>query len=257
MNFEMKATTEGVYDIYIYDDIKPDRVTWDGELVKSKTDALTIKAELDKVPDGSKINLYINSAGGDVKTGLAIYSQLSRKECEITGYVDGFACSIASVILMACDRVILYPTSLIMIHCASGALYGNADAHRQFADDLDIISNSATEAYLAKAGGKLNRETLDELLKAESWLSAADCLKYGLADEIITKAEPTETVIEQYKKQLFDLAVKMQAGMGNVEKEEKQPDMSDNKPDVESIELKNSINSDFNNVVDTLFSKLF
>lgn len=248
---------EGIYDIYLYDEIRPDRVTWEGEIIKSKTDALNIKAELDKIPDGSKINLYVNSAGGDVKTGLAIYSQLSRKECEITGYVDGFACSIASVILMAADKVVLYPTSLLMIHCASGAMYGNADAHRQFADDLDIISNSATEAYLAKAGGKLNRETLDELLKAESWLSASDCLKYGLADEIVTKVEPSETVIEQYKKQLFDLAMQMQVGMSKKEKEEKQPDMSDNKPDVEGIELKNSEKSDFDNVVDTLFSKLF
>ena len=278
-----------VYSICLYDEIKPDRVNWEGEIVESKTDALRIKEEIDKIPDGAEINLYVNSNGGDVKTGLAIYSQLARKKCKKTGYVDGFACSIASVILMACDTVIMYPSSLMMIHCASGGFYGNADEHRQFADDLDVISNSATTAYLAKAGDKLDREKLDELLKAESWLSAADCLKYGLCDEVATPNSEDIGFIEQKKKQMLEMCAKIQQLIEiytkiqevykdngdittdnedvtidnvdvttvNEDVKDKAIDIIDSESDVDSIEDKNSKNSDINSMIDILFDKLF
>lgn len=254
-----------VYSICLYDEIKPDRVNWEGELVASKTDALRIKEEIDAIPDGAEINLYVNSNGGDVKTGLAIYSQLARKKCKKTGYVDGFACSIASVILMACDTVIMYPSSLMMIHCASGGFYGNADEHRQFADDLDVISNSATTAYLAKAGDKLDREKLDTLLKAESWLSAADCLKYGLCDEVVTPNSDNQGYIEQKQKQMLAMCTKIQGmykdkeDVTNVNEDvkEKAIDIIDSESDVDSIEDKNSKNSDINSMIDILFDKLF
>lgn len=270
----MKAKDD-VYELYIYDDITPDRLNWEGELIESKTDALKIKADIDAIPDGSKINVYINSNGGDVKTGLAIYSQLMRKNCEKTGYVDGFACSIASVILMACNKVIMYPSSLLMIHCASGAFYGNADEHRAFADDLDVISNSATTAYLAKAGEKLNRETLDALLKAESWLSAADCFKYGLCDEVVTPNNSNGATIEQHKKQMLQMAAKIQGiyndsttstvnaenavnnTVNTVDVQNKEDITVEGAVNAKAGQSKNSENLDFSLVVDTLFKNIF
>ena len=275
MNFEMKSKDNNVYELYIYDEIKPDRVNWEGELVESKTDALKIKADIDAIPDGSTINVYINSNGGDVKTGLAIYSQLARKQCRKTGYVDSFACSIASVILMACDHIIMYPSSLMMIHCASGGFYGNADEHRAYANDLDVISNSATTAYLTKAGDKLNREILDSLLKAESWLSAADCLKYGLCDEVVVPSSGNSTAVEQHKKQMLDMAAKIQGiysdvtnvtptAVNSIDSATDKGDITNKEDktvegtvDVGTEQSKNSENSDFNNVVDTLFKSIF
>lgn len=234
MNFEMK-NENGIYELYIYDEIKPDRFNWEGELIESKTDAIRIKEQIDSIPDGSTINLYISSNGGDVKTGLAIYSQLARKDAVKTAYIDGFACSIASVIPMACNKIVMYPTSLMMIHCASGGFYGNADEHRRFADDLDVISDSATNAYLSKAGDKLNREVLDRLLKAESWLSASDCLKYGLCDEVVVPTADNKIKINQCNNTYLSMCAKIGEVMMSAlkaDEEKKAEDVAD-KVDVE------------------------
>lgn len=211
----MENVIDGEYAIYIYDEIKPDRVNYDGEIIPSKTDANKIREQIESIPNNSKINVYISSNGGDVKTGLAIYSILSRKQADKTAYIDGFACSIASVIPMACNKIIMYPTSLMMIHNASGGFYGNAEEHRKFADDLDTISSSAVTAYLTKAGDKLNRETLDTLLNGETWLSASDCFKYGLCDEIAEPKTSDDTTTKMGSNTSFNMYRKLSEIMFN------------------------------------------
>lgn len=182
--FKMQLLDNGIGELFIYDSITPDRKNYDGDVIASDTDANRIREKLDALGDISELKIYISSNGGDVKTGLAIYSMLKRKNCKKTAYIDGFAFSIASVIPMACDEIIMYPTSLMMIHNATACCFGNAEEHRKFADDLDTISASAVTAYLDKAGDKLDRETLNKLLNAETYLSADECLKYGLCDRI-------------------------------------------------------------------------
>ena len=182
--FKMQVTDNNIGELFIYDSVEPDRKNWEGDIIASETDANRIREKLDAMDNISELKVYISSNGGDVKTGLAIYSMLKRKNCKKTAYIDGFAFSIASVIPMACDEIIMYPTSLLMIHNASACCYGNAEEHRKFADDLDTISASAVTAYLDKAGDKLDRDTLNELLNKESYLSADECLKYGLCDRI-------------------------------------------------------------------------
>lgn len=197
-----QSTIPNTLDLYIYDDVEGDGVDWwTGETIESQTSANYIKNQLDNAADVNQINIYINSYGGEVKEGLAIYNQLKRNPAQKTVYVDGFACSIASVIAMAGDKVIMGPNTLMMIHHASMGVYGNAEELRKAANDIDVIDSASCSSYLAKAGDKLNQETLTQLLDAQTWLNAEQCLQYGLVDEIAGKEDPTITTAQQRFKQ--------------------------------------------------------
>lgn len=185
MNLKLNTLTNEA-DLYIYDEIKSDGFNyWTGEEEQSDTDEKRISDKLNTVPEDYTINVYISSGGGSVKTGLAIYALLKRKKCKLKrAYIDGMACSIASVIPMACDEVIMYPTSLLMIHAASAGVWGNAVDHRRVAAELDIITNSVISAYSDKAGDKLKYDELLKMLEQDTWLNAEQCLAYGLCDRI-------------------------------------------------------------------------
>ena len=90
----------------------------------------------------------------------------------------------ASVIAMAGDKVIMPRNTMMMIHDMGWDAWGNARQLRKLADDLDIINAAGRAAYLTKAGDKLSEETLVQLMEAETWLTAEQCLAYGLADEL-------------------------------------------------------------------------
>lgn len=186
-------------DIYLYDDIKPDSWDWwTDEPIKSETSSKTIKDLLEQNPNVAKINLYINSDGGSLKEGIGIYSLLKRHKAYKTAYVDGFAASIASVIPMACDKIVMSAVSLMFLHHASACIYANAKGLRKWADDLDVIDSASNTAYLEHAGEKLSAEKLTELLDAETWLNATQCLEYGLCDEIQTEnIKNNQSVYEQ------------------------------------------------------------
>lgn len=181
----------GAANLYIYSDVQSDGVDfYTGKEVKSETSAKHFKEELDKLGNVSQINVYINSKGGDVGEGIGIYSQLMRHKAHKTAYIDGYACSIASVIPMACDEVVISPPATMMIHPAWSIAMGNAKQLRKVADDLDKITESTKQAYLHKSGGKINNAKLTALMEAETWLTAEECIKYGFADRLLDEAEP-------------------------------------------------------------------
>jgi ATP-dependent Clp protease protease subunit len=168
-------------DIYIYSDI--DNCWWD----ESTMSADKFRKELDKHKDAKQINLYINSMGGSVSEGVTIYNQIRRHSAKVTAYIDGFACSIASVIPMAADEVIMGENTMLMIHNPWTFTYGNAKALRKTAEDLDKVRDGCIiPAYKARCGDKLSDEKLIELLDDETFLTAAECLEYGLCDRILT-----------------------------------------------------------------------
>ena len=101
--------------------------------------------------------------------------------------MDGFACSVASVIAMAGDTVIMPRNTMMMIHNMSMGIYGNAAELRKAADDLDAINEAGMAAYLQKAGEKLDAGKLKEMYDAETWLTAAQCIELGLADQYADK----------------------------------------------------------------------
>lgn len=192
-------------DLYIYDDVEGDSINWwTGETTKSETSANYIKSQLDAAGDVKNINIFINSYGGEVKEGLAIYNQLKRHTAQKTVYIDGFACSIASVIAMAGDKIIMGTNTLMMIHHASMSAWGNAEELRKAANDLEVIDSASCSSYLAKAGDKLTEEKLTELLDAQTWLNAKQCVEYGLADEIAGQEDKIITSAKQRFKQSIE-----------------------------------------------------
>lgn len=181
--WEIRQAAENTLDLYIYGDVTADGYDWwTDEIIESETSANHFREELGKYPNAAQINLYINSYGGSVFEGTAIYNQLKRHPAHKTVYVDGFACSVASVIAMAGDEIIMPRNTMMMIHNAWMGAVGSAAELRKAADDLDAINNAGKQAYLQKAGGKLEEAALTAMMDAETWLTAEECIHYGLAD---------------------------------------------------------------------------
>ena len=193
---KMKADVPGVLDMYIYSDVESDSYDfWKDEVIESKTSAEYFRKELEAAGDVSRINIYINSMGGSVMEGLGIYNQLRRCNAHKTVYIDGFACSIASVIAMAGDEVIMPSSSMMMIHAPFTYACGNAAELRKIADELDKISLSTMQAYLQKAAGRITAEQLADMYAAEKYWSAAECIEMGLADRLADKDIDIEAAI--------------------------------------------------------------
>ena len=182
--WELKqSATPNTLELYIYGEVEPDVKNWWGEVLRSETSANHLRDELASHPNVTQINIYINSNGGSVFEGTAIYNQLKRHPAYKTVYVDGFACSIASVVAMAGDTVIMPRNTMMMVHNMLMGVYGNAAELRKYANDLDTITAAGRQAYLTKSNGKISEEQLIELMDAETWLTAEQCIAYGLADE--------------------------------------------------------------------------
>lgn len=184
-NFKQQMETPDTLELYVYSEIAPDGYDWwKGEEIKSETSQNFFREKLSEFKDVKNIILYINSAGGSVREGYGIYAQLKRHEATKTAYVDGFANSIASVICMSADKVIMYRNSMMGIHNAMDWLMGNAAEHRKCADQLDSLMEGNRQIYLAKSNGKITEAKLIELLDAETLLNANQCKEYGFCDEI-------------------------------------------------------------------------
>lgn len=180
-----EAGRPNVLQLYIYSYVEPNGYDWwTDEVIESETSAQHFREVLAQYPNATEIEIYINSLGGDVVEGTAIYNQLRRHPAHKTVYVDGFAASIASVIAMAGDEVVMPANTLMMVHNMSMHVWGNPSQLRKAADDLDVINTTGREAYLIKAGDKLTREKLTEMMNAETWLPARECVELGLADRL-------------------------------------------------------------------------
>lgn len=202
---EVKAQATGrVFDFYVTDYIRPDgeqfnyqTYTW--ETVESTTSQRYFVENLADAKESDTVNLYINSMGGNVKEALGIYNALKRCPATVNVYIDGFAASAASVIAMAGDRVVMPRNTTMMVHNALWSVYGNSAALRKSADDLDIINGAMLQSYIVKAGDKLTMEKLEELADGETWLSAEDCVLYGLADEFAEQEADLTAAAKQYQ----------------------------------------------------------
>lgn len=174
--WDFKAKINNAADLYLYGDISD--TSWWGDEVTPKQ----FKADLDALGEISQLNIYINSSGGDVFAGQAIHSMLKRHNAEKVVYVDGLAASIASVIAMAGDKIIMPSNAMMMIHNPWTIAAGNAAAFRKMADDLEQIGKSVIAVYRDKSG--MEDEEIIKLMDGETWLTAEDAISYGLADQI-------------------------------------------------------------------------
>lgn len=182
--------------------------------------AFNLSKQLEALENVTKINVYINSYGGEVAEGLAIYNALRRHKAKITTYCDGFAASIASVIFMAGDERIMNESSLLMIHNSWRSVSGNAAELRKHADDLDKITTASVKAY--KANSTLTEEEIHSLMDAETWILPDEAISYGFATKI--ERNQKETASQNAFKKLFEIIKAHQAAKENTDTETEEPE---------------------------------
>lgn len=200
---EVKMQAGVVRNFWILDTISADsrRYNWktdEWEFVESKTSQRYFVDNLAGLGPADTVNLYINSTGGSVKEALGIYNVLQRCPATVIAYIDGYACSAASVIAMAASKVIMPRNTAMMIHNARMEAYGNPSELRKAADDLDVINLAAIQSYTMHAGDRLTPDKLQEMLDAETWLTAEQCLECGLADELGNAEVSTDAALSQF-----------------------------------------------------------
>ena len=225
---QIKQMTADSADIYIYGDIYDS--WWDDE----SNSAISLKDKLLSLGDISEINLHINSLGGDVFEGIAMFNLLKQHKANVKVYIDGVAASIASVIAMAGDTIYMPKNSMMMIHnCWTGAV-GNSKEFRKIADDLDKIMEASIESYMSKIN--ITKEKLKELLDNESWLTAQECYDMGFADELMPMSDDIE---QSASKSIMDLVKENQSLKMQLEKVEvKENTISNQEKVVEQIAYK-------------------
>jgi ATP-dependent protease ClpP protease subunit len=128
------------------------------------------------------LTVRINSPGGSVFDGIAIYNALKRHNALITVWIDGIAASIASIIAMAGDEVVMPENAMLVLHDPSGLVAGTAADMRAMADALDKMKTGMVAAYRDKSGR--DDAEIEALMQAETWLSAREAVALGLADRV-------------------------------------------------------------------------
>lgn len=197
----------------------------------SEVSSANLSKQLESLKDVKQINVYINSYGGEVGEGLAIYNALKRHKAKIKTVCDGFACSIASVIFMAGDERIMNDASLLMIHNAWSFAEGNAEQLRKQADDLDKITQASIKVY--KANSDLTEDEIKSLMNAETWILPDEAVEYGFATSV-TKTDK-KSANQNVMKQLFDI-IKAHQVAEEEETEEEETEETDTDEAVEEEE---------------------
>lgn len=170
------------------------------------TSAYNLSKQLESL-DVDLINIYINSYGGEVAEGLAIYNTLKRHKAKVRTYCDGFACSIASVIFMAGDERIMSNASLLMIHNAWTYTSGNANELRKQAEDLEKITQASINAYMQDVN--IKEEELRQLLDNETWLTPQEAFEKGFATTI-TNEKKNESASQDVRDYLISMILERQ-----------------------------------------------
>lgn len=171
---QVKNSTDTTADLYFYGDIVS---SWYGAWDDTDQYPESVRNFLDE-HKGKNLNIYINSGGGSVFAGLAIYNMLKRHEGQKTVYVDGLAASIASVIMLAGDKVVIPNSAMMMIHKPWSRLAGNSTELRKLADNLDEIEKCILNIYEKNLKDGVDIESIKEMVNAETWLTGDEASDY-------------------------------------------------------------------------------
>ncbi|MBV6436749.1 MAG: ATP-dependent Clp protease proteolytic subunit [Anaerolineae bacterium] len=172
----VRAADDGERSIGIYDVIGYDY--WTGEGVTAKRVAGALRA-LGKGP----VTVNVNSPGGDLFEGLAIYSLLREHDGEVTVRVLGLAASAASVIAMAGDQVQIARAGFLMIHNAWVVAIGNRHDLRDTAETMEPFDVAMADIYAARTGEQV--KAMAKLMDAETWIGGSAAVEQGFADELL------------------------------------------------------------------------
>ncbi|WP_080473428.1 ClpP-like prohead protease/major capsid protein fusion protein [Serratia marcescens] len=171
--FSIRASSQNTADISIYDEIGFWGIT-----------ARQFAEDLAALGPVSHINLHIHSPGGDVFDGIAIYNLLKNHSASKTVYIDGLAASMASVIAMVGNPIIMPENAMMMVHRPWGIAGGDADDMRNYAELLEKMETVLIPAYAEKTGK--SPEEITALLADETWMSGSECVAQGFADKVLS-----------------------------------------------------------------------
>lgn len=217
---EIKNQTEKSAELYLYGDIISYSMSENyKEWYPDDKCPKDIKQFLDEIGEVENLDIHINSGGGSVFGGIAIYNLLKNYKAKKTVYIDGIAASIASVIAMAGDKIIMPKNATLMVHKPSNSYFWtsmNADELRKDAEILDNCQKAIINTYMERAKENVSRETIEKIVNDETWLIGEDALEYF--DLEIHEGVEAEACVSDYfekyeripdgiknKKQQFDI----------------------------------------------------
>lgn len=196
-SIEIKNQTDNEAEICFYGDINSDSMgEWSKYFPDDKCPS-DIKEFFDQLSDDvEKIHVHINSGGGSVFGGIAIYNLLKNHKAEIIVHVDALAASIASVIAMAGDKIIIPKNAQLMIHKPMSWVSGNADEMRKEADVLDGCQKVILSTYMDHVKEGVTEKTINDLINAETWLNGEECQEYFNFD--VEDSNEAVAVVSEY-----------------------------------------------------------
>lgn len=183
-----------IADVTIFGDI----TSW--PWLESDVSSYKLSKRLEELKGVEQINVHINSYGGEVAEGWAIYNSLINHPAKVTTIADGFACSIASVIFMAGERRIMNDASVLMIHNVLSYVCGNFNDMRKQADDLEKLNNLSKKSYLRYVN--ISDDELQKMMDEETFITPEECVKMGFATEI--KKEEQKKYSQSARKNLMN-----------------------------------------------------
>lgn len=191
--FQFVKLDDNVTELYIYGEIRRPSIIekWLEIDDETRVDSYSFKDAL-KTVDTPTLVVRINSPGGSVEEGLAIYSLLSDFSGKLITKVDGWACSAASVIFMAGQERIMPESALLMIHNAWMEAVGDPNGLRKAADDLEMITKPSVNIYVAKTG--LSEEEVKSMMDTESWMDYKLAFEKGFATSIERDGEAQQSI---------------------------------------------------------------
>lgn len=169
-------------DLFLYDVIGPSELG-----MISAMDVIDALGPM----EGKDVNLRIMSYGGSVDQGVAIYNAIRRRRGKTKVYIDSIAASIASVIAMAGDQIIMNKGSKMMIHDPWTIAVGNSMQMRKMADQLDTYAEGILDIYVERS--KRPKSEVQEMMRAETWMTAEQAIALGFAD--VTEESQAQAIV--------------------------------------------------------------
>lgn len=193
--FKAEALDEDSAKLIIYGDIGE---SWWGDYITA-SDVERVLKDLTT----NTLHVHINSYGGDVFEGIAIYNLLKNHKAKIVIHIDGVAASAASLIAMAGDDIISGTGAMIMVHEAWTYAYGNKTDIQKVLNSLIGIDKSIVDIYMTRFTG--NRSEMETFVRNETWFTSDEALEFGLVDKVINGTQDDdETDPDDFKNSVLE-----------------------------------------------------
>lgn len=201
--YSIQARGNANAEVFIYEDV--------GAPFFGGVSAKDFAADLKGLGKVAAIDVHINSNGGDVFDGLAIYRQLVEHEAKVTTHIDGVAASIASVIAMAGDTIRIAESGFVMIHNATALGRGDAGKLRKTADLLDKVTETIADVYSERTGQ--DKQSLLTMMTDETWMTGNEALEHGFADEVVVNLSMAARAIDPAMHQFRNVPEALQTNL--------------------------------------------